>query len=485
MSNLSIQIAATGLDAQQAGMDAVAQNLANASTPGYVAERVALTPNPSTNMMGVGDGVKVAGITQVPAQLAQIANQQAQASLSSATARQQVLTAVQNAFPEPNSGQGISNQLATFWSSWDAIVQNPSSLAPYTQVVNEAQGLAHSLNQASAAVSTAASNAASQLGATVSTDNQLLAQVASLNGQISQVAASGASPNSLIDQQNQLVTQLASDLGATATPLADGGVTLSVGGATLVQGSVATKLQVGPNPTDPSGQPYAVLDTANNRPLASLSGTAGGLVTTLNNDLPAYQSQLDTVANDLGTGVNALLNGGTMPGTTNTSPAGGTAETGGSTTAGTAGQALFVTAGSSPPTAPATFTAATIAVNPNVAANPMGTLAVSGAAVGTASPGNASNAQAIAEIGSGTTFAANLDYTAFIQNIGSQVQSVNGQVTAETSVANAASQNLQEIAGVNTNTQMIDLLNYQHAYQASAQVVATANTAIQSLLQAV
>lgn len=470
MSNLSIQIAASGLDAQQAGMDAVAQNLANASTPGYVTERVNLTPNPSMNMMGVGDGVRVASITQVPAQLAQVANQQAQASLSSASARQQVLTAVQNAFPEPNSGQGISNQLANFWSSWDNIVQNPSSLAPYTQVVDQAQGLAQSLNQASAAITTATSNAASQLSATVTTDNQLLQQVAALNGQINQVAASGASPNSLLDQQNQLVDQLASDLGATATPQPGGGVTLAVGGITLVQGSVANQLQVQTSmPSGATSPTYSVVDTSNNLALTSLSGTAGGLTTALTIDLPGYQQQLDKVANDLGTGVNSMLAQG-------------------STTAGTAENAanknqLFVATGSA--VAPATFTAATIAVNPTVVADPMGNLAVSNAPVGTASPGNGANAQAIAETGSAATYPPNLDYTAFIQNLGTQVQSVNGQVTAETSVANAASQNLQEIAGVNPNQQMIDLLNYQHAFQAAAQVVSTSNTAIQSLLQAV
>jgi flagellar hook-associated protein 1 FlgK len=52
-------------------------------------------------------------------------------------------------------------------------------------------------------------------------------------------------------------------------------------------------------------------------------------------------------------------------------------------------------------------------------------------------------------------------------------------------VATAAQQNLEEIAGVNTSQQLIAMLSYQHAYQASADVVNTANQMLQSLIQAV
>jgi len=482
MTDLALSIAASGLDAQQTSMDTISQNLANASTPGYVAESAVLTTNPSSTAVGAGDGVRVATIAQAPDQLAEAANQQAQGALAQSSALQQVLTEVQNAFPEPNSGQGISNQLATFWSSWDAINQDPSNPAPYTQVVDEAQGLATSLNQASAALTQSGQNAQSQLGALVATDNTLLRQVAALNQQIAGTTQDGGSANSLIDQQNQLVGQLATDLGATTTTQPDGTVSVAVGGFTLVQGSDATTLAVqSTSPTGSgSGTPtFAVVDTANGLPLpvagaaaptggtsgaaatttAGLSGTAGGLLNALNVYLPHYQSQLDLVASDLATNVNTLLGAGY-------------------TTAGTPGTALFTTSNGS-----ATFTAANLAVSATVAANPSQTLAVSSSS--TASPNNGQNAALIAETGSATSFAPNADYTAFIQNLGAQVQSVNTQVTADTSVATAASQTLSEIAGVNPNQQMVALLNDQHAFEASAQVISTVNNAIQALLQAV
>jgi flagellar hook-associated protein 1 FlgK len=75
-------------------------------------------------------------------------------------------------------------------------------------------------------------------------------------------------------------------------------------------------------------------------------------------------------------------------------------------------------------------------------------------------------------------------YQALIQGLGSQVQAVNNQVTAQTSVANAAQENLQSIVGVNTNDEMVQMLTFQQAYQASAKLVSTVDTMMQSLIQA-
>ena len=472
MSNISLQIAGTALAAQQAGMDTVAQNLANANTTGYVAERPVLTTNPPANMLGVGSGVRVVGIAQVPDQLAQTANQQAQGALSQATALQQVLSQAQTVFPEPN-GQGISSQLASFWSSWDAIAQNPSNQAPYTQVADMAQGLASSLNQASAQLSQTASDTSSQLSTMVSNDNGILAQIAQINGQISTVRGGGGSANSLIDQQNQLVGQLASDLGATGVTQADGTMNVLIGGSTVVQGTTADTLSAVPQPPASAGgnSTWVIQNTANNQSLAVTSGTASGYMAALNGYLPSYQSQLNTVAQTLATTVDTALAGGVT------------------TTTGAAGDPLFVKSGSSGASATTTgITATNIAVNPSVTANPQNTLAVAAASnAGTAS-NDTSVAQAIANLGTPSTSGPSTPdqlYTSLIQGLGTNVQTTNTQVSSETSVANAASQNLQQIAGVNTDQQMVSMLSYQHAYQAAAQVITVTNTMIQSLLQAV
>lgn len=429
-------------------MDVVSQNLANASTTGYVSESAVLAANPAANSLGIGDGVRVAQVQQAPDGLVQAANLQAQGALAQGTALQQALSGVQNSFPEPSS-QGISQQLADFWSSWDAINQNPSSGAPYAQVVDLAQALVTNIQQASTALTQSEQDAQSQLTTTIANANSLLQQAATLNAQIVSVGASGASPNSLIDQQNAVMDQLASDIGATATTEADGSFTVRVGGLTLVQGSTADQLAI-----QSSGGTTSVVDSTSNLALAGLSGTASGLVSALNSYLPQYQSQLDSVANSLITSVNNQLAAGY-------------------TTSGGPGEPLFT--GDS---------ASTIAVNPPVVSNPMATLAVSNTSNPTDAANNGANAQALADLGSSPS-GPDQAYTAFVQNLGAQVQAVNSQVQAQTSVANAAQSNLQAVAGVNTDQQMVMLMNYQQAYEASAKLINTISSAMQALLSAV
>jgi coproporphyrinogen III oxidase-like Fe-S oxidoreductase len=56
MGDLGLSIAASGLDAQQAVMDTISQNLANASTTGYVAENANITTLPGGDSLGIGAG---------------------------------------------------------------------------------------------------------------------------------------------------------------------------------------------------------------------------------------------------------------------------------------------------------------------------------------------------------------------------------------------------------------------------------------------
>jgi flagellar hook-associated protein 1 len=93
------------------------------------------------------------------------------------------------------------------------------------------------------------------------------------------------------------------------------------------------------------------------------------------------------------------------------------------------------------------------------------------------------NAQAMAELFNSST-GPDQQYQSLVQGLGTQVSAVNSQVTSQTSVANAAQENLQSIEGVNTNDEMVQMLTFQQAYQASAKLVSTVDTMMQSLIAA-
>jgi len=448
MGDLALNIAASGLDAQQTAMDTISQNLTNANTPGYVSESVQLAPNAGGDLLGVGDGVRTVGVTQNSDRLLATNALQTQGILSQTTSLQQILQGAQAVFPEPSSS-GISAALSSFWQSWDAISQDPSNPAPRTQVVDQAQNIVSDFQQASQQLSNLEGNAQTQVTAAVTQANTMLQQVASLNVQISDAKGAGSPPNALIDQQNEIMSQLATSIGAVSVPQSDGTVNVDVGGITLVQGSWSDTI----NATGGTGA-MSLVAQSSGATIPASSGSVSGQLAAINQYLPSYQSQLDATANALASTVNTQLSLGFT-----------------ATGASGAADPLFQGSG-----------AAGLSVNGAVATDPQ-LIAASSTNVLPDATNNGANAQAMAELYNAPTGPDN-QYQSLIEGLGSQVQAVNNQVQAQTSVANAAQQNLQAIQGVNTNDQMVQMLTYQQAYQASAKLISTVDTMMQALIQA-
>jgi flagellar hook-associated protein 1 FlgK len=458
-----MSIAASGLEADRAAMDAIANNLANVNTPGYAAESATLVNTPSFDRLGAGGGVTVLSVGQASDAVLSADSMAASASSASSSALQQVLTSVQSIFPEPGAN-GLSAQLSTFWSSWDAIASNPSQTAPRTEVVDQAQNLAAALNQETAQLSQTAANTGTQLQSTVGEVNNLASQIASLNQSIVASQASGSQPNALIDQRTNLVNQLSQDMGVTTRAQANGTLNVYVGGVSLVQGNTADTFKV-----QSSGSPATLSVVSGNTGVTVpvTSGTAAGLLQALNVNIPGYQSQLDSVATALATTVNNQLGQGY-------DAAGNSDVAAGSGVGPNSSAPLFVIGSAS-------GAAATISVNPAVAGNPQ-LLAMASSATNAANDG--SNAQAMAELGTSPSGPDAL-YRTFITSMGSQVQTVTSQSQAQQSLAQSMQSSLQSVVGVNTDQQTVDMLGFQQAYQASAKVISTIDTMVQSLLAAV
>ncbi len=506
-----LSIAASGLQASMTEIDVATENIANAQTPGYVAESAQLAEVPGGGTLGVGAGVQVTTVAQLTDAMLAANNLQAQGALSSASALQQVLTGIESVFPLGQSSStsatsstntSIAGQLSSFWSAWDSIAQDPSSLAPRTEVVNLAQGLVTSLNEASAQLAQLYQNTTSQVGTDVSQVNTLLSQAASLNTSIVESSGGGASPNQLEDQMNNVVSQLASLAGVHVTMQPNGTAQISIGGITVVQGSQADTLSTDPPQgyVPPSGQPspwttvfaYPSAAAASSQSADGVAapitgGALAGLLQGLNTSIPQYQQQLDSVANDLANTVNTQLAQGYDA--TGTSGAANPLFEEGSSTA------AYST------TAPQTYTASGISLNASVVKDPTLLAAASGQTTASVSYANdGGNAQSMAELGTPSSVASlasqvygsstalsspDQAYQTLVEGIGSLVQNADATVSSQTAVADQAQQALQAVSGVNQDTQLTELMQYQANYQASAKVVSVIDSTLQSLLAAV
>ena len=474
----ALGIGASSVNADMTAIDALAQNIANAQTPGYLSESANLSALPGGSQLGVGSGVEVTSIVQATNALLSANNWQAQGALSNLSALQETLSAVENVFPlagrpsgattPASTSSSIAGQLSTFWSSWDAIAANPSSQAPRVEVLNGAQALVTSLHEAATQLAQITHNAAADLTGQVQQVNTLLAKVATLNQAIVKTSSSGSTTAPLEDQLQAALGTLSQLAGVDVRMQANGTATVSIGGMAVVQQATASTLEVTSASTPASGAktpPLAVelkMSTGAGLAVPVSSGSIAGLLTSVNTSIPKANAMLNDVAAALSTTVNGELKTGYAA---TGAPAGSTPSH----------WQMFV---GSP-------TAAGIAVNAAMLATPS-RIAVSAtnATTGKAAANNGGVAQAMAELGT-TPVGPDAKYQTLVQSMGAMAQSVNNQMDAQTAVATQAKQALQAVTGVNLTADLTSLLSFQQNYEASAKVLTTVDSAVQALLQAV
>jgi len=461
MSGGALYIALSGLEAQQVGLDVVAQNVANANTPGYQSESVDLA-NQQLPGSPVGDGVTVAGVLQAQDTFARSLELGANAASAYANQLSGTISSAQSlAFQEP-SQNGVNELMNGLWSAFGQLSDAPTQLASYQSVVAAAQSIAGALNQAATNLTALMTQSQSQANQLVSTVNDQLAQVASLNAQIaSEQAGPVGAANSLVDARNQVVSKLASELGATAVPSSSGQVDVLVGGVTLVEGTQVNPIAFS---MAQAGSPPTAMDTASvvlqgqTTSVPVQSGTLGGILAAVNGNLPRYGQALDATAAALATQVNTQLAQGQVSSSGSIVP----------------GPPLFVAQGGG------TLTAASITVNPAIEANPE-LIAASSTPY---AAGNGQNAAVLAGLGT-LTGGPNATWAQAVGQVGLDVSTASALASSAAAQAQSAQNAEQSAVGVDVNGQLVNLVTYQQAYQAAAKVIGTVQQALASLISSV
>jgi flagellar hook-associated protein 1 FlgK len=457
----TLNLAARSLQTQMAGVEVAGQNLANVNTPGYSRQvvQIAASPDVATNVGPEGDGAEVTGIQQIVSSL--LNNQiQSQGSTSGYwTAQQTTLQNAQNGLDEFLNGSGatsstsatsssttdsgLSGQLTALFNAFSSLAASPSTSSQQA-VVGAAQQLATTFNQISTQLGAAQSAANSTVATDVTSANTLLANIATLNQQIGTAQFSGGSANELLDQREQDLQNLSNLTSVTTSNGANGAVNVTIGGQTLVSGNtVSDTLQ-----TYAGSNGNLLVQTATGGVNLTLTGgSLQGTIDARDGELTTMQSQVDSLASNLISSVNTIQNSGY-------NSAGGTGNT-------------FFTG----------TTAATIGVNPALANNPA-LIQISSSATNS---GDSSLALQMSQLAGTTQAGLNGQtfgdyYGTTVAGLGNALSNANTQVTNQTTVSNMLQTQLGSISGVNTDEEMTNLMTFQRAYEASAQLVTTLNT---------
>ena len=457
----TLNLASRSLQTQMTGIEVTGQNLANVNTTGYSRQQVQITSSPDmlTSLGPEGTGANATSIQQV---VSNLLNSQIQSQNSTSgywNGQQTALQSAQDAMDEflnstgatdststatGTTDTGLDGQLSSLFNAFQSVATSPTSVSARQSLVAQAQTVAASFNNISTQLGQVKTSLNASLSSGVTSANQLLTQIATLNSQITTAQAGGGNANDLEDEREQDLENLSQLTSITTSSGANGAVNITIGGQTLVSGNkVDDTLQT----YDPGNGGLLVQTATGQVNLTLTGGSLQGTIDARDGTLATLQTNINTLANNLITQVNSIHSGGYgLTGTTGNNFFNGT-------------------------------NASTITVNPTLVNDP----SLIQASDSASDPGDNTVALQLADLG--TSPQSGLDnetfndsYDASVAALGSALGNANNQVTDQTTVNTMLSSQRGSVSGVNVDEEMTNMMTYQQAYEASAQMVTTVNT---------
>jgi flagellar hook-associated protein 1 FlgK len=554
-----LNVGGSALAAQQAALQVTGNNLANAADPNYSREVANLSPNGDVQTAGglLGSGVSVESVSRQVDLALQERIRSAYSDQYSSTTLQNWSGQVQSVF-NALSGNGLSDQLNTFFNDWSTLANNPSDAGQRQVVIQDGQNVASTFNSLSGNLTSLSSSVQSSMSQQVQQVNQITGQIATLNQQIVSASAGGTQqPNSLLDQRDADLQQLSQLVNIQTTTQPVGSVNVYLGSETLVTGTTAQNLSA--STVTNNGH----LDTQVKFQDGSTANITGGSIGGLFQSqqlIDSTSDSLNSLASNLVNSLNQIhasgqgLEGFTSVTATNavadpTQPLAGASSglpstpssgsfvihltdttTGLSTSSlvpvygsvaaspttlnslaaslnGVSGVQATISNGklqiaSTDPNVQISFSqdtsgvlsslgintffsgtnASNIAVNSQVASNPSLL-----AAAANGNPDDNTTALAIANLSNAAQSGLNGQtlsdaYGGLIQNVGSAASNATQDTTTNTTVQETLSAQEQNLSGVSTDEEALNMIMQQRSYEGAAELISVVNNMLQTLL---
>ncbi|WFU83167.1 flagellar hook-associated protein FlgK [Bradyrhizobium sp. CIAT3101] len=319
--DIARSIAFSGLSSTSVQISVTSSNISNADTTGYTKK----TANQSSSVTnGVGTGVTVTGITSTVDKLLLKSLVGADSDLGSADTANSYLTSLEKLYGSTSStdssstGTSLANSIASLESALSSLASTPSSASLQSNVISALDDVTSQLRETSSGIQKLRSNADQDISSSIDDVNTDLQNIADLNAEIKQTAATGQSTADLEDQRNAALQDVASKMNVSYYTASNGDLQIyTTTGQALVDSSAhkisyTAAANVSSSTTYTAGSSSSGFSaiTVNGVDITSqiTGGSIGGLITLRDKTLPAAQSQLDQLATQLASAVNTVSN---------------------------------------------------------------------------------------------------------------------------------------------------------------------------------
>ncbi len=445
--NASLATALSGLIAEQGALETTTNNVANVNTPGYSREQPVLVSGDPVviDPLTFGTGVTLRSVESIRDTILESRIQQETQTQGQFSSLASALQQTQVNFTS-NTGD-IGTAISNFFDSINQLSTNPADLSLRQGVLTAAGNLAASFNTAANNLTQQRGNLDLSVVQTVGQINRFTQQIAKLNGQIATLQNVGENAGTFIDQRTQLIDQLSSLVDVSVIP-SDNTITLTTAnGTSLVAGQQSFQLQT---QTDSLGL-HDIYAQGVDITSKIVAGQLGGTVQARDQRIPGIQAQLDALAAGLANAVNAV-------------------QVGGSDLNGVQGTNLF-----NPPAGVGAAASLSVAITDPalIAASSDG----SAGSNGNAEVMYALRNQAVVAGQSPTDY-----YSGVVFNVGNGTANAAAEESASALVLQQLNDQRSSVSGVSLDQEAANMVRYQQAYSASAQVISTINSMMQTVI---
>ncbi|MFZ1986935.1 MAG: flagellar hook-associated protein FlgK [Desulfatitalea sp.] len=451
-----LYIARNALFTQQKAIDITGNNIANVNTEGYSRQRLNMEQSEPVRDQNSTMSTGVRADQKIQRFYDEFINTQLNGeneNLGRWEAQKTALEKIEVLFDEV-SGFGLSSAMSDFWGAWQDVVNNPSGHVERTSLLSAGQYMSSTFNQLSTNISKAQDDINTNIVNIVDDINQIASQIAELNRKVTQVEVSGHNANDYRDERDLLVLNLSKLIDIDSFEDGDGNTTIMVGGGKpLVERTATWDLSTVNNAgslevhwADSSGTTQDITGRIG-------SGELKGWIEARDVVISDYTTRLDDLAATMISEVNAIHSAGYgLDGSQND----------------------FFTGTS----------AADMAVNSAIEAD---VELIAAASTAAALPGDNSTAMAIFDLQNTLTMAGNGStfddfYIALVGDVGSDVRRADLNFDHQTTMIGHLQNYREEVSGVSLDEEMVNLVKFQHAYNAAAKLITTTDEMMETII---
>ena len=217
----AISAALSGLKLTQAGVGLVADNIANAETPGHVRKSV-LQSGAASN----AGGVQLLGVTR---ELDIFVQRQLRAELAGASYAGKVndyYQRIAQIYGQPGGLNALDTLYNNFSNSLRSLMTSPELIAMRTDVLNQAAVLAQQLNAMSGDIQELRTQAEISIDAAVDRVNEILQSIERISAQLVSATPASAEAANLLDTRDTLIAELSKLIDVRVVELERGQISI-------------------------------------------------------------------------------------------------------------------------------------------------------------------------------------------------------------------------------------------------------------------